>query len=219
MQNCLFKDIEIEMVMDPSIVTIESKLLRDLSTYHIIMSASPIENFRVEVFYKVVCILDSNEMLPSDNEDGGLDDMNVEATHQNARTITRKVLLRIQSTISTGTLVLTADDDAMQSVISDLLRQLEESPEPHDEPRSPYHIRQGNMSKAVKGFFRRFWRTLETQGVFPTDYDTTLEARRIMRDLLLKFHRSIANGTFILTADTEDLTDNTTLSVRSFKTG
>ncbi|KAI7799709.1 hypothetical protein IRJ41_009831 [Triplophysa rosa] len=141
--SCLSGDTE---VMDPSIVTIDSKLLKDLSMY-LIMSASTVEDFCQEVFNKVVCILDPDEI-------------NLEATHEDARRITQEVLLKVQSRIDSGTLILMAEDkplpdDAMQSVISDLLRLLEDeatSPEPHDEPEGLCERVKENKTKAVKRF-------------------------------------------------------------------
>lgn len=60
--------------MDPGIVTINSKLLKVLATYLIIMSTSLIENFRPEVFDKVAGIVDKHSKFLLDNEDRGLDE-------------------------------------------------------------------------------------------------------------------------------------------------
>lgn len=70
------------------------------------------------------------------------DDVNLKATHEDTRRITQDVLLSVQSRIDSGTLILMSEDeappdDAMQSVISDILRLLEDkatSPDPFDEP-------------------------------------------------------------------------------------
>lgn len=59
---------------EPFTLTIDSKLLRDLSTYLILMSSSTVEDFRPEVLNKVVSIQDNKEEM--------------KATHSDARRIT-----------------------------------------------------------------------------------------------------------------------------------
>ncbi|XP_057198332.1 uncharacterized protein LOC130559339 [Triplophysa rosa] len=145
-------------VMDPS--TLDSKLLRDLSTQLIIMSASTVEDFRPEVFKKVLCVLYTHGM-----PNRSLDKRTLEGTHEDAKRITRELLLGIQRRIANGSLILTEEDEVlsdrdMQSVISDLLRLLEDQsihPEPHDDPECLRQIRKEKKTKAVKCSFRRNW--------------------------------------------------------------
>lgn len=212
-------------VMDhPDIVTIDSKLLRDLSTYLILISTSPIEIFRAEIFNKVAGILDKQTKIPLEIEDGWLD----VATYKDARRVTQELLLRIQSRIASGTLVLTQalSDDAMQSVGSDLFRLFEDKSTTNrdNQPIYPIVINASTIENFRVEVFNKVFSAIDTHGVCPSANEsldeTTMEARlqearRITRDVLLEFQSSIATGNLIFTADTKDLTDDAMQAVIS----
>lgn len=129
------------------------------------MNASTIEEFKVEVFNKIVGVLELEEVFPSGSED----QTDVEIRIREARQVTREVLLDIQTSISYGTLIFMGDEelpkDAMQAVITDALRLVDESLNPsspvlQDESRSFRPRRKGKMAR-LRGFFRRAWKRMK----------------------------------------------------------